>query len=61
MGADTSAVKENTNEIQWQVKKIEWNNTEIRKAKAKAMGTNTGGSPGYQSQPTSLETHQVRK
>jgi len=50
MGADTSVVK----------KKYEWNsmageeewmeNTEIRKAKGKAMDTNTGESPGYQSQ-----------
>ena len=61
MGADTSAVNENTNEIQWQVKKSGWNNTEIRKAKGKAMDTNTGESLGYQSQPNSLETYQVRK
>ena len=51
MGADTSAVKEkNTHEIQWQMKKSGWNNTEIWKAKGKAMDTNTGESPGYQSQ-----------
>ena len=49
MGAETSAVK----------KKHEWNpiageeewmeNTEIWKAKGKAMDTNTGESPGYHS------------
>ena len=38
----------------WQMKKSEWKNTEIWKAKGKAMGTNTGGTPGYQSQPISL-------
>jgi len=31
-----------TNENQWQVKKSEWKNTEIWKAKGKAMDTNTG-------------------
>ena len=37
-------------------------NTEVWKAKReKAMDTNTGGSPGYQSQPNSLETHLVKK
>jgi len=36
-------------------------NTEIWKAKGKAMDTNTGGSPGYQSQSNSLKTHLVRK
>ena len=51
MGADTSAVKNNTNEIQWQVKKSEWKNTKIWKAKGKAMDTNTGERPGYQSVP----------
>jgi len=29
-------------------------NTEIWKAKGKAMDTNTSSSPGYQSQPNSL-------
>jgi len=38
------------NEIQWQVKKSEWKNTEIWKAKERAMDTNTGESLGYQSQ-----------
>src|SRR6218665_1734788 len=52
--------EDNTNEIQWQVKS-EWKNTEIWKVKGKAMDTNTGGSPGYQSQPCGLETHLVRK
>jgi len=28
--------------------------------KGKMMDTNTGGSPGYQSQPNSLETNLVR-
>ena len=51
----------NTDEIQWQVKKSEWKNTEIWRAKGKAMDANTGGSPEYQSQPNSLETHLVRK
>ena len=61
MGADTSAVK----------KKHEWNpmageeegmeKTKIWKAKGKAMDTNMGGSPGYQSQPNCLETRLVRK
>ena len=55
MDADTSAVKKNTNEIQWK------GDTEIWKAKGKAIDTNTGSSPGYQSQPNSLETHLVRK
>jgi len=30
-------------------------------AKGKAKDTNTGGSPGYQRQPNSLETQVVRK
>ena len=60
MGADTSAVKKKTNDIQWQMKS-EWKNTEMWKAKGKAMDTYMGGSPGYQSQPNSLETHLVRK
>src|SRR6218665_2015853 len=47
---------EKTNDIQWQMKS-EWKNTEMWKAKGKAMDTNMGGSPGYQSQPNSLETH----
>ena len=55
MAADTSAVKKKTKEIQWQVKKSEWKNTKIWKAKRMAMDTNTGGSPGYQSEPNSLE------
>ena len=41
----------------------EWKeNTEIWKAKGRAMDTNTGESPGYQSHgsPYSLETHLVR-
>jgi len=41
-----SAVKKNMNEIQWQVKKSEWKNTKIWKAKGEAMNTNMGGSPG---------------
>ena len=49
------------NEIQLQVKKSEWKNTEIWKAKGKAMDTNTGGSPGYQSPLNSIDTHVVRK
>jgi len=32
------------------VKKSEWKNIEIWKAKEKAMDTNTGESPEYQSQ-----------
>ena len=53
MGADTSGVnKKNTNEIQW---KSEWKNTEIWKTKGKAMDTNAGGSPEYQSQLNGLE------
>jgi len=47
--------------MQWQEEKSEWKNTEIGKAKGKAMDTNTGESPGYQSQSYSLETHLVRK
>jgi len=43
------------------MKKSEWKNTKIWKAKGKAVDTNTRGSPGYQSQPNSLETHLVRK
>jgi len=35
---------------QWHVKKSEWINTEIGKAKGKATDRNTGESPGYQSQ-----------
>jgi len=35
--------------------------TKIWKAKGKAMDTNMGGSPGYQSQPNCLETRLVRK
>src|SRR6218665_3707659 len=54
-------IRRNTNEIQWQVKKSEWKNTEIWKTKKKATNTNTGGSPGYHPHPNSLETHQVRK
>jgi len=42
--------RRNTNEIQWQVKKSEWKNTEIWKAKGKVMVTNMGESPGYQNQ-----------
>ena len=39
-----------------------WKNTEILKAKGKAMDTYTGNSSGYQSQPNSLVgTHLVRK
>ena len=38
------------NEIQWQVKKSGWNNSEIGKAKGKAMNTNAGDITGYQSQ-----------
>ena len=53
--------RRNTIKIQWQVKKREWKNTKIWKAKEKIMDTNTGVSPGYQSQPNSLETHLVRK
>jgi len=44
------------NEIQWQVK-IEFKKHETWKAKGKAMDKNMGESPGYQSQPNSLETH----
>ena len=44
MGADTSAVKKKHE------RKSEWKNTEIMKAKGMAMDTNTGGSPGHQSQ-----------
>jgi len=48
-----------------QVRKSEWINTEIwkvkGKTKGKAMDINTSGSPGYQSQPNSLETHLVKK
>jgi len=36
--------------MQWQVKKSEWENTEVWTAMGKAMDTNTGESPGYQSQ-----------
>ena len=43
------------------MKKSEWKNTEILKVKEEAMDTYTGGSPGCQSQPNSLETHLVRK
>jgi len=42
--------------MQCQVKKSKWKNTEIWKAKDKAMDTNTRCS-----QPNSLETHLVRK
>jgi len=49
MGADTSVKKKKMNEIQWQVKKTEWKNTEIWKANGKVMDTNAGESPGYQS------------
>ena len=52
--------RKNTNEIQWQMKN-EWKNTAIWKAKGKAMDANTDDSPGYQSQPNSLETHLVTK
>ena len=44
------SIKDEYDEIQWHVKKSGWNNTEIWKAKGKAMDTNTGESPGYQSQ-----------
>src|SRR6218665_3709613 len=50
-----NSCRRNTNEIQWQVKKSEWKNSKIWKPKGKAMDTNTGSSPGYQSQPNSLE------
>jgi len=60
MGADASAIKENTTEIQWQVKS-EWKNTDIWKAKGKAMDTNMGSSQGFLSQPNSLGTHLVSK
>jgi len=40
--------------------KSEWKNTEIWKANGKAMDDKPGGSPGYQSQPISLETLLVR-
>jgi len=50
LGAGTSVLKKNTNEIHWHVKS-EWKNTEMWKAKGEmAMDTNTGGSPGYMSQ-----------
>jgi len=45
------------------VKKSEWKNTKIWKAKGKAMDTNTGKSPGYQSQsqlPGNLPSEEVR-
>jgi len=35
---------------QWQVKMSGWNNTQIWKAKGKAMDINTGENPGYHSQ-----------
>jgi len=42
------------NEIQWQMKKCGWNNTEIWKAKGKAVDTNTGQDT--RASPNSLET-----
>ena len=50
MGADTSAVKKKhewnlmVGDEEWMEKHREW------KTKGNAMDTNTGGSPGYQSQ-----------
>ena len=49
--------------MQWQRKKSEWKNTKIWKAKGKVMDTNTGGSPGYQSQsqePRNSPSEEVR-
>ena len=64
MGADIISRKEerNTNETQWQVKKSELKNTEIWKAKRKAMDTNTGESlQDTRVSSNSLETYLVRK
>jgi len=62
MGADTLAIKEK-HELNRIAGEEEWmeKDTEIWKAKEKAMDTNTSCSPGYQSQPNSLETRLVRK
>ena len=53
----------NTNGIQWQGKKSEWKNTEIWEANERAMNTNTGESPGHQSQsqkPRNSPSEEVR-
>jgi len=39
-----------TNEIQWQMTKNEWKKAKIWKTKGMAMDTNTGESPGFESQ-----------
>src|SRR6218665_386612 len=57
--------EKNTNEIQWQVKKSTWKNTEIRQVKGKAAKTRIGprhlAAAGYQSPPNILGTYSVRK
>ena len=48
MGADTSVIKDETRmKFNGGGRKSEWKNTE---GKGKAMDTNTGESPGHQSQ-----------
>ena len=59
MGGDTSAVKKKQIEIQWQIRAN--GKHQVWKAKGRAMDTNTGESPGHQSQSNSWETHLVRK
>src|SRR6218665_2368602 len=59
MDGDTSAIKKNTIEIQWQIRAD--GKHQVWKAKGGAMDTNTGESPGHQSQSQQLGTHLVRK
>jgi len=67
MGANTSVVKKNfswrnTNEIQWLVKKSEWKNTVIWKAKVERPWIPTRAkTQDTRASPNSLGTHLVRK
>jgi len=58
MDADQSVVKKKSNGKR---RRVHGKITEIWQLKGKAMDTNTGGSPGYQNQHDSLESHLVRK